>query len=162
MGKATQAVNQERLNQIANHVKWATQQSPLVQALLKYSAGCFVYAPAAETASTGQFDHEWLISIVVLVPESHCEEAVTIPANYVRISAMNDHGSFVVFGPDPVAEKQPARRYGGLDVSLSVVSPGGGTAKMTQRVAGIDSKSECVILEDVDEPAEVVGPGSIT
>jgi hypothetical protein len=158
MSKATQAVNQERLDQIAGHIKWAAQQSPLVKALLQYSTGCFVYAPAAEKASTGQFDHEWLLSKAVLVPESHCEEAVTIPAGYVRIGALNDHGSFVVLGPDPVAEKQPARRYGGLDTSLSVVLPGGKTATMTQRVAGLGSKSECIVLEDED--AEVTGPGS--
>mgnify|MGYP001583534704 CR=1 FL=1 len=159
MGKATQTVNQERLDQIAGHIKWAAQQSPLVQALLQYSAGCFVYAPAAEKASTGQFDHEWLLSKAVLVPESHCEEAVTIPAGYVRIGAMNDHDSFVVFGPDPIAEKQPARRYGGLDTSLSVVLPGGGTAKLVQRAATLTKLSEWVLTED-ESSVEVAGPGS--
>lgn len=132
MGKRTQEANQERLTLIEKHRVWAVRQEPLVKALLRFSQGCFVYGPAPAARGENEFDHDWTISRVVLIPEHYCEEPVTIPANHARLGAMDDHGRIVAFGRDPHLADTRMRRYVEIDSALEAILPGGGKARMKE------------------------------
>jgi hypothetical protein len=66
---------------------------------------------------------------VVLVPEVHCEEQVTIPADHLRIGLVNDHGKLVLVGSDPhiVGTRM---RFIEITPDLEVALPGGEVARM--------------------------------
>ena len=134
MGKKTAAVNKERLETIKQHTDWAMQQAPIVEAMAHYAEECMVFAPVAAERSTGQFDHTWAVKQVHILPD-FVEEAVTIPANSVRLSLMDDHGVLVCIGRDPLAGA-PRRRYVTLDPDLEVIVPGGSVSHVVKTDKG--------------------------
>jgi hypothetical protein len=141
MSRKTLKINKDRLETIKRHVDWVKQQQPLVAALMQFTRGCSVYAPAPAAPATGEFDHDWTITHAHLLPDV-CEQAVTIPANSVRLALLYDRGTVVVISTTDPSVRSKWRQYGTLSAALQIALPDGTIAKMRK------TENTCVIQEE--------------